>query len=309
MKKNESKPKKATAVATDAPAVEKETTAAAEQPAKAEEPAETTESEVKDDPAETTESEVKDDPAAVPVTFLVMLTSEDNDCFLLRHCLRSLEKYIRGVNATVKVVGKEKPKWLDKSSWLDVSDATDTQNWNSLIIRAASLVEDERIVIMSDRMSLLHPVNIADIALLKAEVGANGNQTVQLISDWQGSKVKVHNYKTNMPAMFFKSSLIEILDFVVGSKGVVDFDLPTAYFNLLYADLTPLLLEWSTDSWLLPIVSENPNMDRVRTYWMKKKFLYISDRYGKDIIAWLKFMTPDPSKAEKLLGNEDPAED
>ena len=297
MKKNEAKSKKATAVATDAPAVEKGQVAAAKQPAKAEEP------------AETAKGEMNDDPAAVAVTFLVMLTSADNDCFLLRHCLRSLEKNLRGVNVNVKVVGKEKPQWLDENSWLDVADESDTQNWNSLIMRAAPLVEDERIVIMSDRMILLRPVTLADIALLKAEVGANGNQTVQLLSDWQGSKVKVHNYKTNMPAMFFKSTLVDVLDFVMGSKGVVDFDLPTAYFNLIYSELMPVLLEWTTDSWLLPIISENPDMERVRTYWMKKKFVYFSDRYGKDIIAWLKFMTPDPSKAEKLLGNEDPAED
>ena len=297
MKKNEAKSKKATAVATDAPAVEKGQAAAAKQPAKAEEP------------AETAKGEMNDDPAAVAVTFLVMLTSADNDCFLLRHCLRSLEKNLRGVNVNVKVVGKEKPQWLDENSWLDVADESDTQNWNSLIMRAAPLVEDERIVIMSDRMILLRPVTLADIALLKAEVGANGNQTVQLLSDWQGSKVKVHNYKTNMPAMFFKSTLVDVLDFVMGSKGVVDFDLPTAYFNLIYSELMPVLLEWTTDSWLLPIISENPDMERVRTYWMKKKFVYFSDRYGKDIIAWLKFMTPDPSKAEKLLGNEDPAED
>lgn len=296
MKKNEAKSKKATAVATDAPAVEKETAAAAEQPAKAEEP------------AETAKGEMNDDPAAVPVTFLVMLTSVDNDCFLLRHCLRSLEKNLRGVNANVKVVGKEKPQWLDDNSWLDVADDADTQNWNAIIMRAATLVEVERIVIMSDRMSLLRPVTLADIALLKAEVGANGNQTVHLLRDWQGSKVKVHNYRTNMPAMFFKSTLIPVLDFVMNSKGVADFDLPTAYFNLIYAELMPVLLEWTTDSWLLPVISENPDMERVRTYWLKKKFLYISDRYGKDIIAWLKFMTPDPSKAEKLLGNEDPAE-
>ena len=297
MKKNEAKSKKATAVATDAPAVEKGQAAAAKQPAKAEEP------------AETAKGEMNDDPAAVAVTFLVMLTSADNDSFLLRHCLRSLEKNLRGVNVNVKVVGKEKPQWLDENSWLDVADESDTQNWNSLIMRAAPLVEDERIVIMSDRMILLRPVTLADIALLKAEVGANGNQTVQLLSDWQGSKVKVHNYKTNMPAMFFKSTLVDVLDFVMGSKGVVDFDLPTAYFNLIYSELMPVLLEWTTDSWLLPIISENPDMERVRTYWMKKKFVYFSDRYGKDIIAWLKFMTPDPSKAEKLLGNEDPAED
>ena len=252
---------------------------------------------------------MNDDPAAVPVTFLVMLTSADNDCFLLRHCLRSLEKNLRGVNANVKVVGKEKPQWLDDNSWLDVADDADTQNWNAIIMRAATLVEEERIVIMSDRMSLLRPVTLADIALLKAEVGANGNQTVLLLRDWQGSKVKVHNYRTNMPAMFFKSALIPVLDFVMNSKGVADFDLPTAYFNLIYSELMPVLLEWTTDSWLLPIISENPDMERVRTYWMKKKFVYFSDRYGKDIIAWLKFMTPDPSKAEKLLGNEDPAED
>lgn len=297
MEKNETKPKETAKVAVDKAADAKEAVA------------ESTQSEK---PIEKTYGQMilSDDPTAVAVTVLVLLTSDENDAFLLRHSLRSLHQNLRGVAANVKVIGKKKPEWLAEDTWLDVSNATDSSSWNSIICRALTLVENERVILMTDRMFLLQPVNLADIALLKAEVSDNGNKTVKMVYDEMGTtKHKVWNYHANMPVLLYKRPLTEVLDFMLNKRKLVEFDLPTVYFNFVYPDIRPTLLDWSTDGWLLPVISEHPDLDRAKSFLATKKFMHIANKYGEEVVALLKFLTPSPLVCETDIENENPTED
>lgn len=309
MKKNEDKPKEAAAVAKDAPADANAPVNQEQSAAKAEEPAAEADVPVTEELVEGPHI-LSDDPTAEAVTILVMLTCDDDNAFMLRHSLRSLSRFLRGVSAEVKVIGREKPDWLPASAWLDVSDATDTSNWNSLVCRATTFVNTERIVLMTDRMFLIRPVNLADIAVLKAEVGTLGNKTIRQLYDLMGTtKREVWNYHTNMPALFFKSTLLQVIDYMFGHLKGDDFDLPTAYFNLIYPELRPTLLDWSHDGWLLPIVSEHPDIERAKTFFETKKFMHVASRCWQEVVSLLKFLTPDPSPFEADTENENSAKD
>ena len=148
MKKNEQQPQETAAVAADAPAAQ-ENEAAAQQPAQTEESAPDAGGEIA--VADDGPIDENQDPTFVPVTVLVVATSAANNYLLLRHCLRSLQKNLRGVDAQVKVVGAERPDWLDCESWL--SDAAGEFNHlNELVARALPHVETNRVILMTDRM-------------------------------------------------------------------------------------------------------------------------------------------------------------
>ena len=304
MKENDSIAQKTAAVANDAPAAPESETATAQQPAKAEEPAETAAGEI--DPADDGPIDEHADPTLVPVTVLVVITSPANDFLLLRHCLRSLRKNLRGVKAEVKVIGSERPSWIDCDTWL----VTVKGELNACIMSAAISIKTERIIVMTDRMLLARPVSLADIALLKAMPEANSNKTVDWLIEQQGTtKHQVWNYDTHMPLYVFRTQLAHVACFMDENDAFTE-DLPTLYNNLLFPDLQPTLLDWATDGWLLPVVSAHPSMERMKAFLVKKKFIWISpNSEGAEVVALLKFLTPDAAPCETDCPNADPIED
>lgn len=245
----------------------------------------------------------------MPVTVLVVATSVANNYLLLRHCLRSLRKNLRGVDAQVKVVGAERPDWLDCDSWL--SDAAGEFNHlNELVARALPFVETNRVILMTDRMLLARPVSLADIALLKAMPEGNDLPTLKVLAE--RTKDDPHwlwNYQTHMPLYAFRHQLMGVVRYLT-EIGHEDLHLPTVYNNMLYPDLQPTLLDWRTDSWLLPVVSAHPSMERMKAFLVKKKFIWISpNSEGAEVVALLKFLTPDATPAETDVPDANPAQD
>lgn len=245
----------------------------------------------------------------MPVTVLVVATSAANNYLLLRHCLRSLRKNLRGVNAQVKVVGAERPDWLDCDSWL--SDAAGEFNHlNELVARALPFVDTNRVILMTDRMQLARPVSLADIALLKAMPEGNDLPTLKVLAEQTKDDPRwLWNYLTNMPLYAFRKPLMAVLRFLT-EIGHEDLHLPTVYNNLLFPDMLPTLLDWRTDSWLLPVVSAHPSMERMKSFLTKKKFIWISpNSEGAEVTALLKFLTPDATPAETDVPDANPAQD
>lgn len=305
MKENDSITQKAAAVANDAPAAPEDETV--QQPAKAEEPAEAAAGEI--DPADDGPIDENQDPTFVPVTVLVVATSVANNYLLLRHCLRSLRKNLRGVDAQVKVVGAERPDWLDCDSWL--SDAAGGfYHLNELVARALPFVETNRVILMTDRMQLARPVTLADIALLKAMPEGNDLPTLKVLAEQTKDDPRwLWNYLTNMPLYAFRKPLMAVLRYLT-EIGHEDLHLPTVYNNMLFPDLQPTLLDWATDGWLLPVVSAHPSMERMKAFLVKKKFIWISpNSEGAEVVALLKFLTPDAAPCETDCPNADPTQD
>lgn len=307
MKKDEKpQPQETAAVAVDAPAAQ-ENEAAAQQPAQTEESAPDAGGEIA--AADDGPIDENQDPTFVPVTVLVVATSAANNYLLLRHCLRSLSKNLRGVDAQVRVVGAERPDWIDCDTWL--SDAAGEFNhMNELVARALPHVETNRVILMTDRMLLARPVSLADIALLKAMPEGNDLPTLKVLAEQTKDDPRwLWNYLTHMPLYAFRKPLMAVLRFLT-EIGHEDLHLPTVYNNLLYSDMLPTLLDWRTDSWLLPVVSAHPSMERMKSFLAKKKFIWISpNSEGAEVVALLKFLTPDATAAETDVPDADPIED
>lgn len=260
-----------------------------------------------DETTSTAADEVKaDDPSLVSVTVIVVATAPANDYFLLRQCLRSLNKNLRGVDAQVKVIGNERPGWIDCDTFLlsPSSILPPPSTINNAILETLKLIDTARIIILSDRMMLLRPVSIADIALLKALPENEGNKTVTLLAErLNKDKRRLWNYQNNMPFYAFTDTLEKLLRYLEEQK-MLELHLPTAYNNLLYEELQPTLLDWKTDGWLLPVVTEQPSMDAVKKFLPKKKFLFVSEKSQQKVISLLKFLFPDPTAAENDVKNE-----
>lgn len=293
-RKNESKPKESAKVAADTAANEQNTTAAVENTAaENQEPA--------TEPNDSVTQEVKNEAAAVPVTVVVLLTSPGNDALMLRHCLRSLAKNLCGVDATVKVVGKVKPSWLDAESFIECSDTT-----NRRVALAVEQAETERIVLLTDRMHLIRPVLLADIAVLKAD--EKPTDTTKMLDEVM-SEQKFYNFNVQMPVMMLRTPLKELLEYAE-KNFMPGFDIPTVYFNLLFHTFRPIIVNWASDGWVLPVVSSNPDQKKVEKFLKTKKFIYFFESAeGDAIVSTMKFLTPDPTEFEADVKNANPVED
>ena len=248
--------------------------------------------------------EVKNEAAAVPVTVVVLLTSPGNDALMLRHCLRSLAKNLCGVDATVKVVGKVKPSWLDAESFIECSDTT-----NRRVALAVEQAETERIVLMTDRMHLIRPVLLSDIAVLKADEKPTDTTKMLPNEVLHLPGKKFYNFDVQMPVMMLRSPLRDLLEYTE-KKFNPGYDIPTVYFNLIYPDFLPIIVNWPSDGWVLPVVSSNPDQKKVEKFLKTKKFIYFFESAeGDAIVSTMKFLTPDPTEFEADVKNANPVED
>lgn len=132
-------------------------------------------------------------------------------------------------------------------------------------------VETERIILMDDQHLLLTPVSIYDIGVKKYR--KTGNSIVP---------------ETRMPVLMHKSVLQPLLESL--DIDAPDAEVAAVYLGSVNLSVTPIVLDdWRNDPWLLPIVSEKPNVEVLRTWTAKKKF------------AWIKQWTPD---IEKIVAGE-----
>lgn len=132
-------------------------------------------------------------------------------------------------------------------------------------------VETERIILMDDQQLLLAPVSIYDIGVKKYR--KTGNSIVP---------------ETRMPVLMHKSVLQPLLESL--DIDAPDAEVAAAYLGSVNLSVTPIVLDdWRNDPWLLPIVSEKPNVEVLRNWAAKKKF------------AWIKQWTPD---IEKIVAGE-----
>lgn len=250
----------------------------------------------------------QESPEAPRVAFVVVHTEQRDDSLLLRHCLRSLRKNLRQVDAAIVVVGPRQPRWL--ADLYRQADAV-----TPAVILDACPPEAGRIVVMTDRMHLANPVMPADIAVLKALPEPKDQDTIQLLQQLTGNADHPwHDYDVKMPAMLLRTPLQQFsaelpADSMSGAVSAESLArLVTLYFNAVYPDVIPLRTDWKTDFWLVPVVSRSPRPAAVNEYLKYKKFIYIYPTAdGPQVTALLKFLTPDRAPWE--TDHADPSED
>lgn len=164
----------------------------------------------------------------------------------------------------------------------------------------------ERFIWANDDIYLVNRVALAHIEIpkvlgelkpekFKGTYAENMSRTVMLLDKFGLPKL---NYGTHTPVLFEKFKLVEMLErFPEAESGVL---FSSLYFNSQAFPAYPIVLDWETDQFLLPVISQKPNEERAIELLQRKVFL---NNTVSGHSAWLeKFleqMFPEPSIFEE----------
>lgn len=133
--------------------------------------------------------------------------------------------------------------------------------------------QTERIVLMTDGMVILNPVTLSDVGMVKAVKVAGAI-----------------SFDTRTPVLMHKSALDALLkEAIADQKPYIDV-VDTYFRGTLPEIYRPVLLgDWKTDPWLLPIISENPSVERIKVFAEWKKFAIINPQsWSDELVEFLK---------------------
>ena len=180
----------------------------------------------------------------------------------------------------------------------------DTMEKLKLAIESPEVTES--FIWTNDDIYLVNRVSLAHIEIpkvlgelkpekFKGTYAENMSRTVMLLDKFGLPKL---NYGTHTPVLFEKFRLKDMLErFPEAESGVL---FSSLYFNFQPFPAYPVVLDWETDQFLLPIVSRNPNEQKAKELLQKKVFL---NNTVSGHSAWLeKFleqMFPEPSIFEE----------
>lgn len=164
----------------------------------------------------------------------------------------------------------------------------------------------ERFIWTNDDIYLVNRVSLAHIEIpkvlgdlnpkkFKGVYAENMSRTIMLLDKFGLPKL---NYGTHTPVLFEKFKLVEMLErFPEAESGVL---FSSLYFNSQAFPAYPIFLDWETDQFLLPVISQKPNEERAIELLQRKVFL---NNTVSGHSAWLeKFleqMFPEPSIFEE----------
>lgn len=180
----------------------------------------------------------------------------------------------------------------------------DTMEKLKLAIESSEVTE--RFIWTNDDIYLVNRVSLAHIEIpkvlgelnpsqFKGVYANNMSRTVMLLDKIGLPKL---NYGTHTPVLFEKSKLMEMLEHFPEAESGVLFS--SLYFNSQAFPAHPVVLNWKTDQFLLPVISQNPDEQKAKELLRRKVFL---NNTVSGHSAWLeKFleqMFPEPSIFEE----------
>lgn len=137
----------------------------------------------------------------------------------------------------------------------------------------------ERFIWTNDDIYLVNRVSLAHIEIpkvlgdlnpkkFKGVYAENMSRTIMLLDKFGLPKL---NYGTHTPVIFEKFKLMEMLErFPEAESGVL---FSSLYFNSQAFPAYPIVLDWETDQFLLPVISQKPNEERAIELLQRKVFL------------------------------------
>lgn len=180
----------------------------------------------------------------------------------------------------------------------------DTMEKLKLAIESSEVTE--RFIWTNDDIYLVNRVSLAHIEIpkvlgelnpsqFKGVYANNMSRTVMLLDKIGLPKL---NYGTHTPVLFEKPKLMEMLErFPEAESGVL---FSSLYFNSQAFPAHPVVLNWKTDQFLLPVISQNPDEQKAKELLRRKVF---QNNTVSGHSAWLeKFleqMFPEPSIFEE----------
>lgn len=180
----------------------------------------------------------------------------------------------------------------------------DTMEKLKLAIESSEVTE--RFIWTNDDIYLVNRVSLAHIEIpkvlgelnpsqFKGVYANNMSRTVMLLDKIGLPKL---NYGTHTPVLFEKPKLMEMLErFPEAESGVL---FSSLYFNSQAFPAHPVVLNWKTDQFLLPVISQNPDEQKAKELLRRKVFLNNTvSGHSTWLEKFLEQMFPEPSIFEE----------
>lgn len=227
----------------------------------------------------------------------------------LLYALRSWAKHLRfGTN--IVVIG-DREDWFSEEILFIPHESTSDNPWidrqDKLHLAISSPDVTERFVWAECNTYLVNPISLAHIELPKVLselnpakcTGINADCVSDTILLLKNAKLASLDYDTGIPVLFEKQSLGAMFErFPELASGA--YQLTSVYFNSLQHLTMPVALNWQTDSFLLPIVSQRPNEAKVDELLAKKTFLHNAPQaYSMWFEHFLDKLFPEKSELEE----------
>lgn len=199
----------------------------------------------------------------------------------LLYALRSWDKNCC-FPADFVVIGDKEDWFSDEIHFIEcprVSDNPSVDTYNKLKVALESDLVTDDFIWTNDDIYVLQPIDLSHIQLpkvlgpldtskYKGFYRENMERTIDCLKQLGAS---FQNYGTHTPVMFNKASwlgLIAKLDEQI-TQGML---YTSIYFNLQQPQVTAVTLDWRKDPFLLPVVSQNPSTEVVKSL-LPKMFL------------------------------------
>lgn len=227
----------------------------------------------------------------------------------LRYALRSWQKNFK-VPHKIVIIG-EREEWFkdEELTFIELEQLSENPKVNTMEALKAAIASDavsEVFVWSNDDIYLVAPVGIEHIilpkylGLLNPEIYSghyrmNMEHTISLLSE---NDLPILNYGTHTPVIYEKEKLVELLEkYPEVSTG--DYVFSSLYFNH-FIQIAPIKLDWKTDGFLLPVVSQEPDAEKFDKIIKNKVFLNNSvSGYSSFLEERLKDLFPEESIYEK----------
>lgn len=190
--------------------------------------------------------------------------------------IESIRKYGRFEITYIVVVGKP----LEGYNHVELDEPFNLINALKSAI-AADVLSDEFIFIPKNSF-VISPISLADIQIRKQNKQISGkteagSNTIKLL---QSKKMLYINYSEPMPVCFEKEKMVELFEAFPEIQDM-EVDLVSLYFNYFSDGVTGYPMDWKTDRFLLPIISENPAKEALAKYIPLKNFVSV-EKWSKE---------------------------
>lgn len=211
--------------------------------------------------------------------------------------------------ANLVIIGDREDWFSDEVSFIEhqrTSDNPQIDTMEKLKLAIESPEVTERFIWTNDDIYLVNRVSLAHIEIpkvlgdlnpkkFKGVYAENMSRTIMLLDKFGLPK---QNYGTHTPVIFEKFKLAEMLErFPEAESGVL---FSSLYFNSQAFPAYPVVLDWETDQFLLPIISQKPNEEKAVELLQRKVFLNNTvSGHSSWLEKFLEQMFPEPSIFEE----------
>lgn len=210
--------------------------------------------------------------------------------------------------ANFVVIGDKEDWFSEEICFIEcprVSDNPSVDTYHKLKVALESDKVTDNFVWTNDDIYVLQPIDLSHIQLPKV-IGLldiskyrgfyreNMQRTIDCLKQLGAA---CQNYGTHTPVMFNKASwlgLIAKLDEQI-TQGML---YTSIYFNLRQPRVTAVILDWKKDPFLLPVVSQNPNAEVVKSLLPKMFLNNARSGYSSWLENFLEGHFPDKTEFE-----------